>query len=81
MIRIATIANANKITLETIFKQHNLPYRLDALNNGKGYYVFVERNHDLYFREVITPEYQAAVKLMQSKEFVNIFGSEQYAPA
>lgn len=76
MIRIASVSNANKDTLEHVFKQHNMPFRLDQYDNRKGYHVFIERNHDLYFREIIAPEYKAAIALLSSDSFNNIFGGE-----
>ena len=64
-IQIGTISDANKMTLEVLLQLHNLPHKLDRFVNGEnqvGYRIIVEKNHETYFRDVISPEYRAALK-------------------
>jgi len=75
MIRIASVSNKNKPILVNVADNHRIKLRLDPYENGQGYHVLIERNYELYFREIISPEYRAA-KLAMSARFSDIFGAD-----
>lgn len=67
MVRIASVKSANKCLLKPILEKHNVMHRFDPYPDGDGYHVFVALNHELYFREIISPEYKAVVNMIGSK--------------
>lgn len=75
MIRIASVTATNKPILQGVFQQHNMQHRFDPYPDQSGYHVFVNRNHELYFREVIAPEYKAALHLNYSGVMHEYFGN------
>lgn len=67
MVRIASVAERNKVILEAILKDHNVTYRFDEYENKQGFHVFVALNHELYFREIISPEYRIMQQNLEAK--------------
>ena len=82
MVRIASVRTENKMTLELLLQLHNICYRFDKYENNKGFHVYISLNHETYFREIVAPEYKAALatsyNTKQQVKQTNLYGASDY---